>query len=106
MRYTSPYQLAKLWLVALLRLSKDAIHIYVGAACLLLAITLFRCPLRSWRALLPGLLLSIFMESMDLWDDVHSLGHLRWTASLHDVLNTNFLPFVIVNLARWKKTEL
>ncbi|HEX9940494.1 MAG TPA: hypothetical protein VGG03_00645 [Thermoanaerobaculia bacterium] len=90
----SGYQLFKLWLLAALPLTKDAIHVYIGFLCLLVALIVFRRKLTSYQALVPGLLVSITMEVFDLRD-----GY-GWTASVHDLVNTNLMPFVLVTLAR------
>ncbi|HEV8578171.1 MAG TPA: hypothetical protein VGX68_03730 [Thermoanaerobaculia bacterium] len=90
----SNYQLLKLWLLAALPLTKDAIHVYIGFLCLLVALIVFRRRLTSYWALLPGLLVSVTMEIFDLRD-----GY-GWTASIHDLINTNLMPFVLVTLAR------
>ncbi len=97
---TSKYQLFKLRVLDVIPVSKDAAHIYVGMACLLLAVLIFRAPLRSYRALLPGLIAAIAMEVFDLRDDLVSVGHFRWAASLKDIVNTNLLPLVLVTIAR------
>jgi hypothetical protein len=97
---TSEYQLFKLRLLDVVPISKDAAHVYVGMGCLFLALALFRAPLRSYRALLPGLAAALAMEVLDLRDDRASLGHFRWGASLKDVVNTNLLPCALVTLAR------
>jgi hypothetical protein len=97
---TSSYQLFKLHFLSIVPLAKDAVHIYVGVLALLVATALLRLPVRSYRALLPGLALSLLMEALDLRDDLSWLGYLRWDASLKDVVNTNVLPLVIVVLAR------
>ncbi|HTG35787.1 MAG TPA: hypothetical protein VLB76_22920 [Thermoanaerobaculia bacterium] len=90
----SSYQLFKLWWLAVLPLTKDAIHIYIGFVLLLIALIVFRRRLSSYQALIPGLLVSLVMEVFDLRDG-YSLG-----ASVHDIINTNLLPFVFVTLAR------
>ena len=90
----SGYQLFKLWWLAVLPLTKDAIHVYVGFLCLLVALIVFRRRLTSYQSLIPGLLLSISMEILDLRD-----GY-GWAASVHDLINTNLMPFVLVTLAR------
>jgi len=97
---TSSYQLFKLHFLSIVPLAKDAVHIYVGVLALLVATALLRLPVRSYRALLPGLVLSLLMEALDLRDDLSWLGYLRWDASLKDVVNTNVLPLLIVVLAR------
>ena len=90
----SSYQLFKLWWLAVLPLTKDAIHIYIGFVLLLIALIVFRRRLSSYQALIPGLLVSLAMEVFDIRDG-YSLG-----ASVHDIINTNLLPFVLVTLAR------
>lgn len=97
---TSGYQLFKLRVLGLIPVSKDAAHIYVGMACLLLALLVFRVPLRSGRALIPVLIGALAMEVFDLRDDRASVGHFRWNASLRDVVNTMLLPLVLVTIAR------
>ena len=90
----SNYQLLKLWLLAALPLTKDAIHVYIGFLCLLVALIVLRRRLTSYWTLLPGLVVSVTMEIFDLRD-----GY-GWTASIHDLINTNLMPFVLVTLAR------
>ena len=90
----SDYQLFKLWWLTVLPLTKDAIHVYIGFLCLLLALLVLRRRLTSYQALIPGLLLSVIMEILDLRD-----GY-GWGASVKDLINTNLLPFVLVTLAR------
>ena len=97
---TSEYQLFKLRVLDVIPISKDAAHIYIGMICLFLALLVFRAPLRSYRALIPGLVAALAMEVFDLRDDQAGLGHFRWTASLKDVVNTNLLPFALVTIAR------
>ena len=45
----SSYQLFKLWWLAVLPLTKDAIHIYIGFVLLLIALIVFRRRLSSTR---------------------------------------------------------
>jgi len=97
----SPFQEYKLQLVQLLHLAKDAIHIYIGFACFMLAVALFRRSPRTIQALIPGLILSLMLEVLDLRDDLVSRGHLRWSASLKDIVNTNLIPVVLFMAARW-----
>ena len=97
---TSAYQLFKLHILSIVPLAKDGVHIYVGVLALLVSALLLRLPIRGYRVLLPGLVLSLVMEALDLRDDMTWLGYFRWSASLKDVINTNALPFVLVTLAR------
>ena len=104
-RKTSDYQLLKLRVLDAIPMAKDAAHIYVGVACLLLAVLVFRVPLRSWKALVPGAIATVVMEALDLRDNLADTGRLRWAASFRDAVNTNLIPFVLVLVARlgWLK---
>lgn len=97
---TSSYQHLKLWLLPQVGLSKDAIHIYIGVACLLVSVLVLRLPLSSWKALVLGLVAALIMESLDLRDDLTCFGHFRWAASRKDLVNTNLIPLLIVLLAK------
>jgi hypothetical protein len=99
---TSAYQLFKIHLLSVLPLAKDAVHIYIGFGCLLLALLVLRRPLRSFWVLVPGVVVSIAMELLDLRDDQAWLGRFRYSASLKDIFNTNAIPLVLVLLARWR----
>jgi len=90
----SDYQIFKLWVLAVIPLTKDAIHVYIGFLCLLVGLVVFRRKLSSWQALIPGLVVSLLLEVFDLRDG-YSLS-----ASLHDIVNTNLMPVVLVMLAR------
>ena len=76
-------------------------HVYVGFACFMIAVVLFRRSSRTIQALIPGLILSLLVEVVDLHDDIRSLGHLRWAASVKDIVNTNLIPVVLFMAARW-----
>ena len=52
------------------------------------------------RSLAPVLLAAFTMEALDLRDDYQSFGYLRWSASVHDIVNTTFWPIMIVGLVR------
>lgn len=90
----SNYQIFKLWLLASLPLAKDAIHIYIGFFCFLLALIVLRRRLSSYTALIPGLLVATAMEILDLRD-----GY-AWLESVKDIANTNLIPFLFITLAR------
>jgi hypothetical protein len=102
---TSWYQAAKLFLVATLGLSKDALHVHVGLGVFLLAALIFRRPLSSPIPVAAVILAALAGETLDMWDDVRSLGYWRWQASVGDVVNTIFWPLVLWALARWRATE-
>jgi hypothetical protein len=92
----SDYQLFKLWWTAILPLAKDAIHIYIGFFCFLVALLLLRIRLTSLWSLVPGLAVSLAMEVFDLRDG-YDLAE-----SAKDLINTNLIPCLLVLLARWR----
>ena len=94
------YQGLKLRVLSILPLAKDAIHVYIGFGCWAATLLLFRLPLGSGRALIPGFLVSLGMEYFDLRDNLRANGRLLWADSLKDVVNTNLIPLAIVLLAR------
>ena len=96
----SEYQVFKLWWVSVLPLTKDAIHVYIGFLCLVFALVVLRRKLSSFWALVPGLLVSLGMEYFDLRDGF------GWAASVHDLINTNLIPLLLVLLARWRAFQL
>lgn len=91
----SAFQSAKQWIVATVGLSKDALHIHVGLALFLIMVWLFRKTPRSLVPLLVVLAVAAIGEVLDARDDFRSLGHWRWKASLHDIVNTTFWPAVL-----------
>ena len=96
----SDYQIFKLWWLAVLPLTKDAIHIYIGFLCLLIALIVFRRRLTSYWAVVPGLVVSVLLEILDLRDGYD------WVASAKDLVNTNLIPVVLVTLARLRTFNL
>jgi hypothetical protein len=90
------YQDFKLLWLSVLPITKDAIHIYIGFLALLVALIVFRRRITSYWALAPGLVLSLAMEVFDLRDGF------GWGASLKDLVNTNLIPLLLVQLARWR----
>ncbi len=97
---TSAVQMTKLLVMGFTGLSRDALHIYVGLIVYLVAALLWR---RSFRSVLPWLaviLVAMAGELLDMRDDLNTVGHWRWKASLHDIVNTSFWPGVLLLLAR------
>lgn len=92
---TSTFQAAKLAIVGATGLSKDALHIHVGLAVYLAGRFVFRKRPRAHAPVLLALLAACVGEVLDMRDDTLSLGHWRWGASLHDVINTVWWPVVL-----------
>jgi hypothetical protein len=102
----SKYDHLKNFIVTLLHLSKDATHIYIGFFSLIAAVVILRKPLTSSIVLLPGLLISFGIEVLDVLVDYLEAKPIRWTASVHDLMNTNLIPVLLVTLAFWfRKTN-
>ena len=99
----SPIQTFKLEIVEMLGISKDAIHIYIGVACLLVSLTIGRRRPGSFASLLLGLIVSVALEVVDLADDYIHRGLLIWLPSVKDVVNTNLIPLVMTLVMRWRR---
>jgi uncharacterized membrane protein YqgA involved in biofilm formation len=81
-------------------LSKDALHVYFGLIVFVAVAAAFRRPFRSIIPWLAVIGVAIVGELVDVRDDLASLGHWRWSASLHDFVNTIFWPTVLLFLAQ------
>jgi hypothetical protein len=97
---TSAVQSIKLAIVEATGLSKDTLHVYVGLSVFLVVAAASKRSIASWIPWLAVLLVALLGEAVDMRDDLMSVGHWRWAASLHDVLNTVFWPSVLLLLAR------
>lgn len=97
----SAFQDAKLWLVATLGLSKDALHIGVGLTVFLLVAAIFRLRLSDWRPLAAVLLAALLGEAWDVYDTDRVGAPQVWAGNWHDIRNTLFWPLVLFLLARY-----
>jgi hypothetical protein len=96
----SGFQSSKTWLIELVGLSKDALHIYVGLTVFLLTALVFRLPLRDWRPLAAVFLVAVVGEIWDLFERLGPGDRPFWAANWHDIWNTMFWPLVLFLLAR------
>ena len=78
--------------------TRDALHIYVGLAVLLVMAFVFRKKLSSLIPLSMVFLVAVVGEIVDMRDDLMTAGYWRLRASLHDVVNTVFWPTVLTML--------
>ena len=102
----SEYQNAKLIILSILEISKDAIHIHIGLIVFFAAVVLWRKGAIDACCLVPVVIVASLMEMLDLRDDYMSVDRIRMvavTASIHDLLNTLFWPVIIVVLAWMRK---
>lgn len=100
------YQEIKPIILNFLDVSRDAIHIHIGFACLALVLLVTTKKLSSFSILLPGFIVSLLMELMDLRDYYNFRGRFIFVDHLHDLVNTNLIPFILVLLAKRKKIRL
>ncbi|MDH5218858.1 MAG: hypothetical protein OEX19_14250 [Gammaproteobacteria bacterium] len=96
------YQNLKLTIISIVDLSKDAIHIHIGLVVFFLVVVLWKKGRFEVVCIVPVLVIACLMELLDLRDDLSSLGYLRWSASVHDVINTTLWPIVITILVKVK----
>jgi hypothetical protein len=99
----SGFQQAKMALVHLLGLPKDALHIYVGLAIFLAAAALLRRPLGSWLPIAAVLAAALVGEAWDLIETHAAGARLQWDRNWHDVWNTCFWPTMLFLLARYTR---
>lgn len=97
----SALQAAKLWLIGLTGLGKDALHIYVGLALFLGSAVLFKWSLASWKPWAIVLAAALLGEAWDIRDRIASDMALDLAGDWHDIWNTLFWPSVLVLLARY-----
>ena len=97
---TSAVQSLKLTLLHATGLSKDALHIHVGLFIFFVVALAARKRVGNALPLVAVLVAAVTGELFDMRDDLRSLGHWRWTASLHDIVNTVAWPVAISALAR------
>jgi hypothetical protein len=97
---TSAVQALKLTLVQNVGLSKDALHIYIGLFVFVIASVVQVGKKASAYPLFWVAVAAVSGELLDMRDDLRTLGYWRWSASLHDFLNTTFWPLVLTVLLR------
>ena len=97
---TSTYQLLKIHILNFLDISRDAVHIHIGLVVFFLAVVLWKKGRIELACLMPVFLVAMGMEAFDLRDDLRSFGHFRWSASLHDLINTTIWPVAIVVMSK------
>lgn len=96
----SALQSAKLWVIALTGLSKDALHVYVGLTLFFGSALLFKWSLAGWRPWTVVLLAAVSGEAWDISDRLVSAVPVDLAGDWHDIWNTMFWPSVILILAR------
>ncbi|HEX8061936.1 MAG TPA: hypothetical protein VF535_01845 [Allosphingosinicella sp.] len=99
----SPFQQAKMALVHLFGLPKDALHIYVGLAVFLAAGALLRRPLGGWLPIAAVVAAALTGEAWDLIETHQTGARIHWDRNWHDVWNTCFWPAVLFVLARYTR---
>ncbi len=97
------YQSLKPVILSFFSISKDAIHIHIGFVCLALTLFVSSKKISSLYALLPGLFISVLMEILDLWDGYRLSGTFKIAGTIHDLVNTNLIPVMIILLVKTKK---
>lgn len=97
----SAFQETKIFLVELLGLSKDALHIYTGLVVFFGTALLFRLSLHDLRALSAVLLVALIGEAWDIYDTQAIDAPQVYAGNWHDIWNTMMWPTVILLLARY-----
>jgi hypothetical protein len=82
-------------LLSLIPLTNDAIHIYIGLVSYLGLCVVLRRPLSWWPALVPGAVVGLAIEVVDIAHGAHPL----W--SLKDTINQNLWPVAVWFVVRY-----
>ncbi len=92
-------------------LAQDALHIYVGIGVYLLCLLVLRSliksqGIRSFMALLVVTAVALLGEYLDNRETIETLGlagisREQLGASIHDLINTCLLPYVLFALSKW-----
>ena len=95
-------------------LDKDALHIYVGISVYLLSLILLRpifkkYSVRAFIALMMVTAIALLGEYLDNRQTITELGiagigSAELMASIHDIINTCLLSYVLYGLTMWTKT--
>ena len=96
-------QSSKIMLMQATGLSKDALHVYVGLAVMLIGAMLLRRGLGDWRLLIAVAVAALAGEAWDLIDTLIEGEPVRLRANWKDVWNTLFWPSVLFALARFTR---
>ena len=89
-------------------LAKDALHIYVGLSIYLISLLLSRPVFKAQStrqiiALIMATSAAIVGEVLDVRYNISRDIGLRLGASIHDILNTCFWPYMLFAITRWTK---
>ena len=108
------FYLFKNGVVAATGLDKDALHIYVGISVYLLSLLLLRpifkkYSVRAFIALIMVTAIALLGEYLDNRQTITELGitaigSTELKASIHDLINTCLLSYIIYGLTVWTKT--
>lgn len=99
----SVFQSAKLFLLDVTDLSKDALDVYVGLGVMLLVVILLRRSLADWRPLAAVALVALAGELWDFFDTWMHGGNPRVSLDAKAIWNTMFWPTVLFLLARFSR---
>lgn len=101
--FTLNFQHLKMGLVYATGLEKDALHIYAGVSIYLFCLLLLRrYTVKSGvLALLVTTAIALMAEVLDLRYTLMANDQLYWAASLHDLINTCLLPYMLFALNKW-----
>ncbi|HEY0445408.1 MAG TPA: hypothetical protein VGD19_03045 [Allosphingosinicella sp.] len=96
-------QSAKLFLLDAFDLGKDALHVHVGLAVMLLVVIAFRRSLADWRPLAAVAAVAVAGEAWHMFDAWMHGATPRFSLDWKDVWNTLFWPTLLFGLARFTR---
>ncbi len=100
--YLSTFQELKMYVVDFTELSRDALHIHAGLLLFFMVAFFHHRQLKSHVAIWAVVVMAIGAELFDARDDLINHGLWRIGASLHDIINSIFWPWLIWFMARFR----
>ncbi len=97
----SALQDAKLVVMGVTDLDKDALHIHIGLAVFFLSGLILRWPIRGGRPWLAALAVAALGEAWDILDMARGGAPQILAANWHDMWNTMLWPTLITAMAAW-----
>ncbi|PNK60845.1 hypothetical protein [Psychrobacter sp. FDAARGOS_221] len=100
------FQQFKIQVIETTGLERDALHIYVGISVFLISLMLTKPLFRRYLtrlniALLMATFFALLGEYLDLSHNYPHITGDHLEASIHDILNTCFWPYMLYAINRW-----
>jgi hypothetical protein len=96
----SSWHQAKLFLEHAVSVSNDALHVVLGVLVQMIAGLLLRRPLSAWTPWVAALVVTLWNEAVDLWNEQWPEAGMQYGESAKDLALTMLLPTALLLAAR------